>query len=505
MDEDDLEGDIAQLFNFLPNARYIVFVPLWHFKRECWFASAFGWVEDLTQNISISDINLLSAFGNSVMAEVLQFEALEISRAKSDFISSISHELRSPLHGILASSELIRDAMKDPLILPLLDMIDSCGTTLLDTFNNLLDHAKIDNVASLAVSRASKDHHETTQTDLSQLLEEIADSVHLSHTSKTAFQSTLPAGGMFATVTDTAQAEQDRPDQSVLVTVDIEQGPNWELPIDVGAWKRIISNLLSNALKYTRQGHIQLYLRLVTPTDPRVPTSNQLCLTVKDTGIGISLDYLKYHLYTPFAQENTLAPGTGLGLSIVRKIVNGLNGTMSIQSKIGVGTQVQVVIPIDMAITMQLSPLPQIYECQAAEDDATMKQSTICYVTPEAYATFDPIQCAVTTEAQERSRLLERALRPIIEGRFGAELVFATEDGQIPVADAYFFDSHTLGRASKGNLNSLIHPRLLELSPLVVLCSDIGSLHRWQKEEFKYDVVLLRLPITPNKISVSAY
>jgi hypothetical protein len=88
--------DIDELFRFLPGARYIIFLPLWHFQRDTWFSATFGWVREATQAINVDDLNLLSAFGNSVMMEVCRFEALAISRAKSDFISSISHERKSP-------------------------------------------------------------------------------------------------------------------------------------------------------------------------------------------------------------------------------------------------------------------------------------------------------------------------------------------------------------------------------------------------------------------------
>jgi len=65
------------------------------------------------------------------MAEISQFETLEMSRAKSDFISSVSHELRSQLHGILASVELLRDTLCSPAHMSMIDMIETCGNTLL--------------------------------------------------------------------------------------------------------------------------------------------------------------------------------------------------------------------------------------------------------------------------------------------------------------------------------------------------------------------------------------
>jgi signal transduction histidine kinase len=87
-------------------------------------------------------LDYLSAFGNSIMAEVSRIEASALSLAKSDFISSISHELRSPLHGILAGTELLRDSMTQSSESAMLNNIDACGNMLLDTMNHLLDYAK---------------------------------------------------------------------------------------------------------------------------------------------------------------------------------------------------------------------------------------------------------------------------------------------------------------------------------------------------------------------------
>lgn len=77
------------------------------------------------------------------MAEVLNQQATALSAAKSDFIASISHDLRSPLHGVLASIELLRDTIQiTPEASTMLDNANACGSMLLDTMNHLLDFAK---------------------------------------------------------------------------------------------------------------------------------------------------------------------------------------------------------------------------------------------------------------------------------------------------------------------------------------------------------------------------
>src|ERR1700738_911679 len=72
-----------------------------------------------------------------------------------------------------------------------------------------------------------------------------------------------------------------------------------------------------------------------------------VCLTVEDSGKGISEEYMKHHLFTPFLQEDPLCPGTGLGLSIVHQLVTSINGTIDIQSEIGYGTKVEVKVILE--------------------------------------------------------------------------------------------------------------------------------------------------------------
>jgi len=83
------------------------------------------------------------AFGNSVMAELSRLATIAADQQKGDFIGSISHDLRSPLHGILASAEFLGETECDSFQTGLVDTIDSCGRTLLDTINHILDFSKI--------------------------------------------------------------------------------------------------------------------------------------------------------------------------------------------------------------------------------------------------------------------------------------------------------------------------------------------------------------------------
>lgn len=101
------EAEAAALLTALPGARSIFFYPLWDVSRERWYSGSLVWTTSSTRTLCpTEDLTYLAAFGNSIMAEVARLSALVITQMKTDFISSISHELRSPLHGVLASVEV---------------------------------------------------------------------------------------------------------------------------------------------------------------------------------------------------------------------------------------------------------------------------------------------------------------------------------------------------------------------------------------------------------------
>lgn len=132
---------------------------------------------------------------------------------------------------------------------------------------------------------------------------------------------------------------------AVILDVDLQ---NYHFTTQPGALRRLVMNLLGNALKYTSHGFVRIKLD-ATDMDDLPGTGSQgsgdaiprslVVLTVTDTGKGISADFLRSKLFMPFAQENSLSSGTGLGLSIVRKIVSLLEGEITIDSEVGRGTR----------------------------------------------------------------------------------------------------------------------------------------------------------------------
>ncbi|KAG9234274.1 putative sensor protein gacS, partial [Amylocarpus encephaloides] len=303
---------------------------------------------------SHSDSGLPSEpFGNSAMAEVARISAQVLDKMKSDFISSISHELRSPLHGVLASVEFLQETQMTEVQEEMVNNIHASGKVLLDTINHVLDFSKVNRRSKNKTSslskrarsrkkkgppdRAGAEDEEADTADILTLSEEVIESIYAGHSvGKPALSPSSHRSSFIASK-----------EHAVNVITEFKYHPNWTFEIDPGAWSRILMNLFSNALKYTKTGFVKISMHVESEGVARSKKSrNNLVLKVRDSGKGISEEFLKHRLFKPFTQEDSLATGTGLGLSIVRHIVQDLEGTIVYTSEQGTGTEVTVRLPL---------------------------------------------------------------------------------------------------------------------------------------------------------------
>ncbi|PVI04107.1 hypothetical protein DM02DRAFT_556852 [Periconia macrospinosa] len=343
------------LKNIFPTARSLILYPLWDTHRGKWFASLVVWsIDPMRVFTNEQELSYLAAFSNSVMAEVTRLDTKVADSAKADFISSISHELRSPLHGILGMSDLLKETQIDSQQSSHIQTIETCGKTLLDTINHVLDYAKINNLTRGSSKRRLKRSKTTkhispgqghtndimtiiSDVDMSVLVEEALDSVFAGF----RFQQSANL--------DISNKPASLP---VTVIVDINKSDNYIFRTQPGAWRRVIMNLFGNALKYTPAGYIKIKLHIV-PDEDASDDCAELRLTVTDSGIGMSEGYINNRLFHSFAQENPLSQGTGLGLSIVKQLVELLGGDVEVRSERGRGTKFTVCCPMKLSM---LSP-----------------------------------------------------------------------------------------------------------------------------------------------------
>lgn len=346
--------------NFLrsafPKAKSLVLYPLWDSHRDRWYASAVIWSSDpMRVFTSEQELSFLAAFSNSVMAEVARLDTKLADAAKADFISSISHELRSPLHGILGMTDLLKDTTIDGQQNSHVQTIETCGKTLLETINHVLDFAKINNLTR-GQSKKSKKRTQSTKhiispgqghtNDIMTLINDVDMSVLAEDVVESVF-----AGYTYAKTSAETYELSSRKTEALPMTLilDINQSENYVFRTQPGAWRRVIMNLFGNALKYTPAGYIKVKLQ-VMPKTKSTEEYRDFRFTVTDSGIGMSEDYINNRLFHSFAQENPLSQGTGLGLSIVKQIVESLGGEVEVTSEKGRGTKFTVSCPLKESV-----------------------------------------------------------------------------------------------------------------------------------------------------------
>ncbi|OAL36152.1 hypothetical protein AYO20_04566 [Fonsecaea nubica] len=367
------------LLKALPGARKIVFLPLWDFAKERWHAGLIVWSNDAGRLTNVEDdLVYLKAFSNAIVNELNRIDLALSDTAKSTFLANISHELRSPLHGILGSIEFLHDTAMDDFQSSMVISVETCGKTLLDTVNHVLDYAKIHSLSksqrqdpASSPGRAQRSKPETNLTedfDMAVVVEEAVEAVYAGQVFRTANADALEGKSPVQTAASRAMQQRlerraniskgsARAASAVRLTLNIDDHTNWWVRSQPGAVRRIVMNILGNALKYTSKGSINVALE-VDRSRNKASSNLHMLLKIADTGRGMSDDFMKNHAFTAFSQEDTLATGTGLGLSIVRQIVDSLGGKIDLSSEKDVGTEVRIWLRLPKS-QMDINSLPE--------------------------------------------------------------------------------------------------------------------------------------------------
>ncbi|MEF3255240.1 MAG: response regulator [Deferribacterales bacterium] len=232
----------------------------------------------------------------------LHIKAQEAVKAKSMFLSIMSHEIRTPLTSILGASEILKNEYLPEDAKQYLNIIKDSSQHLLTLINDILDFSKIESGDFTLQSIPFKPHDIFVK--VSNILNPIASNKNLDILN-------------FSKIAD------------LCVLGD---------PLRFG---QIIMNIMSNSVKYTNKGSVQIYAQTTEEDDKSVTVS----IKIKDTGIGISEDKLPT-IFEPFktADINAQAKsgGTGLGLTITKKLIEMMNGEITIDSRVGQGTEVKL-------------------------------------------------------------------------------------------------------------------------------------------------------------------
>jgi PAS domain S-box-containing protein len=233
-------------------------------------------------------------------------EAERSNKLKTEFLSHISHEIRTPINNILAYISLLKEEVEDKLPKDLescFEIIDKSSARLIKTIDLLLNLSKIQ-TGNFEVKYEPVD-----------LAGDILDNVYIEFYNK---------------------AKEKKLDLifSSAITNSTIIGDKYSLT-------QIFANLVDNAIKYTSEGKIEMLLY-------NDEESKKICVDVKDTGVGMTRDYLP-KIFTPYARDSNSAPanfdGTGLGLSLVKSYIKLNNGEINVQSEKDSGTTFTVKFP----------------------------------------------------------------------------------------------------------------------------------------------------------------
>jgi len=244
----------------------------------------------------------------------------DANRAKTTFLATMSHEIRTPMNALIGMLELaMKSAEKGVTDRSSIEVASAAARDLLDLIGDILDIARIES-GHLSLTR-ERVNLRTLVVSVARVFEGLARDKHLR------------------------------------LVLDLDLKSDREVLIDPLRFKQIISNVLSNAIKFTHRGEVRLNVQVEPGTHQE---HLAIRIRVEDTGIGISL-HDQQRLFSPFTQADNPArsarSGSGLGLVISRSLCEMMGGQLQLSSVLGEGTQIEVTLEV-LALQALAQPTP---------------------------------------------------------------------------------------------------------------------------------------------------
>jgi PAS domain S-box-containing protein len=270
-------------------------------------------------------INGFTSISTDITQQKQNIENLAIAKeqaevandSKADFLANMSHEIRTPMNGVIGMTNLLIDSELSQEQNKLANTVKSSAVGLLSIINDILDFSKVE---------AGKLELELIPFNLGQMVGDTGASI--------SFQAHLKGLQFICPATPIIQ--------------------QW-VTADPGRIRQILTNLIGNAIKFTNQGEVAVYVHLIEQTAEK----KHFRFEIKDTGIGIS-ESQQAQLFDKFSQAdsstNRKYGGTGLGLSISKKLVELMDGEIGIDSEIGRGSTFWFTLPLLNAQAIDNTP-----------------------------------------------------------------------------------------------------------------------------------------------------
>lgn len=297
---------------------------------------------ELIQGYMMTIVDVTKIIEQNHLMKRLVLQTEDANRAKTNFVSNMSHEIHTPMNSIVGITEILLRSRHSPKEQEYLLNIQSSGRVLLTIINDVLDCSKME---------AGK----------MQLFDEPYDTCSLFHDLRISMENRIGHSGLE-------------------LIYDIDQDIPCKLKGDMGRIRQVIINLVNNAIKYTEKGSVRFSVHVRQKNTDKV----MLYYEVADTGIGIRKEDQKI-LFDAFQRvemdRNRYVEGTGLGLTISQNLVNMMGGVIEVESEYGKGSR--FFFTIEQTI---IDPTPvSAVNYNGQKDNVTEKEAECLFIAPEAH------------------------------------------------------------------------------------------------------------------------
>ena len=310
--------------------------------------------------VATKDAERSKEYQQQLVQDALE-KAQEASQAKTEFLSRMSHDIRTPMNAVINLTDL---ALQEPISDTVREYLEKSMVSskfLLGLINDILDMSRIES-GTMVMKKEN-----LTRTDFLNAVETVV--MPLVREKNINFHGELNPG-------------------------------EYTISVDKLRFYQIFFNLLSNAVKFTPEGGDVWF----TVENLEVENDKlRIRFSVRDNGIGMSEEFQE-HLFEPFAQEHSelsaKTTGTGLGLPIVKSLVDAMDGTISVKSKLGEGTEISVVMDVDIVARAELLPSKTYASATATESAPASADSA-----PASAVDSDSTSAPASTSASAPSAL----------------------------------------------------------------------------------------------------